>query len=103
MFERLAAFCHAPGGIHHDCMLSFRLAQGVEIPGIHLTCSEQGGGMTIELWATTSQSGKACLRSNDLLERLHKTLLECHGYELRLDPSDGKIQTLFVHREHPAG
>jgi hypothetical protein len=75
---------------------SRRIKGKIVIGNILLWIREKQNECIFEFWATTSSTGKACLVSRNLFNEFIKLLEVNNGFEIKLDHSNGFIETKYI-------
>ena len=75
---------------------SRRIKGKIVIGGIQLWIRKKQNECILEFWAPTSSSRKACLDSRNLLDEFIKLLEVNNGFEIKIDHSNGFIETKYI-------
>lgn len=74
---------------------SRQIQRKIVISRIQLWIKEEQNETIFQFWAPASSTGRACLNSKHLLKEFIKLLENNDGFEIKLDYSDGFIETIY--------
>lgn len=82
---------------YHETHETSRQVKGKIVIGImQLWIREMQNEIIFEFWAPSSTIGKACLASKNLVNEFIQLVENNHGLEIKLDHSNGLIETIYT-------